>query len=441
MKRQFKQPLCTLVWIMMWSAIHLFASSAGLAQTKSLVIGIDGLGYGDKGFSVANTPNIDSLINGTFGQAQGVNYNGAYSDNAFAGGVVGTSTQQATSSGPGWSTFLTGVWVDQHNVPNNSFTNPDYVNNPPYLSTLKSNDNSLVMASFIQWTPIDSEIIDVIDNDGDPNNNMDYRYTGSSAAISIDAVEKLDGNGVNDVDADVIYMHYDEVDGAGHSGGSSSQGYQNEIEQTDGQIGTVLNAIMNRPNFASEDWQIIVSSDHGHRAGGGHGGTSDLERTIPFIVASQSLNQGGLPDIPGDEVSHADVAPTVLDHFGLAIPANYWGSSRATGALISDPDINGDGMVSGDGTGDPEDDDVSMFVDLWLIPSTPGDLNPADLNSDGIADIFDAAILNDALLAAGGGGFNFELLTGSVPEPSSALMAALAVIGLATTRRRRGIRA
>ena len=72
----------------------LFASTA-LAQKRTLVIGIDGMGFGTMGFEVASTPNIDSLTNGTFG---GGAYNGAYSDNAFAGGVVGTPTEQPTSA-------------------------------------------------------------------------------------------------------------------------------------------------------------------------------------------------------------------------------------------------------------------------------------------------------------------------------------------------------
>ena len=39
---------------------------------------------------------------------------------AYTGGEIGTSTQQATSSGPGWATLLTGTWVNKHGVTSNN---------------------------------------------------------------------------------------------------------------------------------------------------------------------------------------------------------------------------------------------------------------------------------------------------------------------------------
>ena len=155
---------------------------------------------------------------------------------------------------------------------------------------------------------------------------------------------------------------------------------------------------------------------------------SDIERTIPFIVSSRSLNQGTLQQ----GVSHADIAPTVLDHFGMAIPGHYFGFSRAGGAFIGNPDINGDGVIAGDGTGTYEDDDVVAFISLWLTTGTPSDPNPADLNGDFIVDLGDWSILgaeNPAMGAA--------ILTGlGVPEPSSLFLVGLGGIALACWRRR-----
>ena len=84
---------------------------------------------------MANTPWINSLINGTY--AGGV-YNGAYTNVAYAGGQIGQVTQQPTVSGPGWSTILTGVWANRHNVTDNNFTSPNYTSNPVYLGTLRA---------------------------------------------------------------------------------------------------------------------------------------------------------------------------------------------------------------------------------------------------------------------------------------------------------------
>jgi len=395
----------------------------------SLVIGIDGLGFGDFGFSVADTPHMDSLINGTWQSG----YNGAYSDNAFAGGVLGEPSQQVTSSGPGWSTFLTGVWNDQHGVTNNGFGGKNFdTTAPTYLETLEDNVANIYSASLTNWTPIDTHIIESVDT---PTPTMDFRLpSGNDATISSATVSQIDNLGTTDPAA--IFIHFDEVDGAGHGSGSSSAAYGAEIEEKDDLVGDLLAAISNRTNFANEDWQIIVSSDHGHRPNGGHGGQTELERTIPFIVSSKNLNQGGLAEGFPQPVSHADVAPTVLDHFGVTIPSHYFGVSRASGATFSTADINGDGSISGDGTGLFEDDDVVAFISLWLQPNTAENPNPADINQDGIADIRDWSILN-AENPAMGAALLTALRGSSAPEPATSLLLALAATAAAFAGGRR----
>lgn len=402
-------------------------TSSAFAQPKSLVIGIDGLGFGDFGFSTANTPAMDSLIDGTWQTG----YQGAYSDQGFAGGDTSLpATLQATSSGPGWSTILTGVWVDQHDVPNNSFSNPDYANNPSYLETLEESVANFHSASIVNWSPIDTHIISTVD---DGNSSMDFRSTPGNdsnvANVTAGHLATIDTNAPA-----AIFIQFDEVDGAGHQSGSASPNFAAEITDTDAHVGTLLDAVANRPNFANEDWQIIVTSDHGHTPGGGHGGQSALERRIPFIVASQSLNQGGLSPVI-QQVSHADVAATVLEHFSLAIPSNYYGISRAGGATLIDPDINGDGVVSGDGTGTFENDDVVAFASLWLQPNTSENPNPADFNSDGIADLLDWAILNAENPSMGASIWS-TIYSRTVPEPAALLLAAAgAACGIPCRRR------
>ena len=40
--------------------------------------------------------------------------NGLLSLRAYAGGEMNTPTHQPTISGPGWSSLLTGVWIDRY---------------------------------------------------------------------------------------------------------------------------------------------------------------------------------------------------------------------------------------------------------------------------------------------------------------------------------------
>ena len=87
-------------------------------------------------------------------------------------------------------------------------------------------------------------------------------------------------------------------------------------------------------------------------------------------------------------------------------------------------DVNQNGVLFGDGTGDPQDDDVSAFVEGWLSTGlTPGlaGYKKGDLNFDTETNLADAYILHQALLAAGAGSFDFGLLN-AAPEPSGALL-------------------
>lgn len=73
---------------------------------KALLIGVDGMQYEKLQQAIQNNmaPHIAGL-------------NPAKS---YIGGIDGTATEQTTGSGPGWTTILTGTWVDRHKVPSNN---------------------------------------------------------------------------------------------------------------------------------------------------------------------------------------------------------------------------------------------------------------------------------------------------------------------------------
>lgn len=370
---------------------------------------------------------MDRLIQGTWSAG----YQGAYSDTAFAGGVIGTATEQPTVSGPGWSTMITSVWTNRHGVVDNgsSFDNGDFQNNPPYLGTLKSAIPTLTTASFVHWQPIDTNIIAAVDADGTAANDLDFRGVyGSDEAVALAVADSVSGA----LDPDALFVDFDDVDIAGHSCGSSGSCYRAQIERTDALVGQIVSAISARATFSSEDWQIVITADHGHQASGGHGGQSAVERTIPFIVASKTLRQGTLPTVYR-LVSQADVPPTVLDHFDVALPAHYWGISQASGAVSISPDLNGDGIVSGDGTGPFASDDVTAFVSFWLQPNTLDHPNPADFNLDGIANLQDWVILNEQLPYLG---LAIQNALAGIPEPGGFAWLMLGTLGASSWYRR-----
>ena len=231
--------------------------SYGQTQKKVLIIGIDGIRT--DAFIQAQTPNLDALIT-----------NGIYSPNAL--------NDDITISGPGWSAILCGVWSEKHLVTGNDFTINDYENYPSLFKHAEEFDSNINTISICHWDPINDYIV---------QNHVDFKLNVSTdAAVSSQAASYISSN-----DPDLIFLHFDDVDHAGHSYGFSpniSQ-YISAIETTDTHIIPIINAIEQRPNYANEDWLILVTSDHGG-IGNSHGGTTIEEREVPFIVSGNNVN-------------------------------------------------------------------------------------------------------------------------------------------------------
>jgi hypothetical protein len=74
-------------------------------------------------------------------------------------------------------------------------------------------------------------------------------------------------------------------------------------------------AIEARPTFEQEDWLILVSTDHGRREDGGHGGDTPEERTIFYIAAGPSAERGRSTV----NTFIVDLPVTALAHLGIPI--------------------------------------------------------------------------------------------------------------------------
>ncbi|UOR01777.1 alkaline phosphatase family protein [Leucobacter allii] len=255
---------------------------------KTLVIGVDGAAF-DVMTSDA-MPRVAAL------QAGGLT----------AASNLPASPMAPTVSGAGWSTIATGVWPDKHHVVDNTFTAPNYGQYPDYLSRIEQaapDRQTLVVGT---WGPISSTIFGAA---------VDERVQGSGDAdTTAQTVERIATG-----DPDDVFVHLDEVDGAGHGSGASSQAYLEALAVADAQIGQILDAVQQRPGYADEDWLVVVTSDHGHTPTGGHGGATPLERKT-FVIAQ------GAEFAPGSsrhDVRIADIAPTVLAHDGIARDATW----------------------------------------------------------------------------------------------------------------------
>jgi len=262
---------------------------------RLLVFGIDGLRT-DEFEDNNETPNIDSL-GGLYCPAARIKAHG----------------DGDTTSGPGWSTILTGTWHDKHNVTVwDSFAGSDFTTYPDFLKRIKAANSALRVVSFsASWTGIGT-IVDGVDLETFQEQlGGDLGDLDTDTSITTQLLTEIAAN-----DPDVIYCYTHACDGEGHDHNWQSAEQRAAIVNSDTQLGRILDALS-----TDDDWMVIVCTDHG--GGGGTANNHLNQHTYPctaFVPLIVSTLQGGtFQRFPGAYL--VDIAPTALAWMGVDIPA------------------------------------------------------------------------------------------------------------------------
>ncbi len=177
-----------------------------------------------------------------------------------------------TWSATGWSGIFTGTSVNKHQVINNEFTGNQLGTYPSFFKYIKQEKPGWYTTSFVQWTPINTNIV--------KNTDVSKQVNGSDQTVENNAVTELQQANA----PEVMFLHFDDVDHAGHDYGfglETSQ-YANAVQVADARVGRILTAVKARPGYDNENWLVVVVTDHGG-IGKGHGGASYQEQNA-FIV-------------------------------------------------------------------------------------------------------------------------------------------------------------
>ena len=240
------------------------------SQTKILLIGIDGLMLQRA---------IDSGRAHTLAAFRSDCY---YSD---------MTIDMPTVSGPSWTTLLTGVTQHVHKVANNEYTDHNLDSAPDFLSQAASLNSEIRTYAAAGWPPL------IDPNDVGPvirTRNEDqvsgrhsifvrdgetHGYETVDVEVVNDAIAFIEENGPH-----LSFVYLCGADEAGHLDGTIEGSYFDAIERIDGLVAQLHQVILARHQKHDEKWLVVITTDHGHRDEGGHGGDSPQERAS-FVIA------------------------------------------------------------------------------------------------------------------------------------------------------------
>jgi predicted AlkP superfamily pyrophosphatase or phosphodiesterase len=252
---------------------------------KVLIIGIDGCRT--DALLQAASPAFDSLI---------------------AHGYVNLHCDRGpyTVSGPGWSTLLHGVYPSKHGVFNNDFAGHDYGMYHDLYYYLHRFNAAFSLSVVAHW----GDFLRITTSE-------DYSVNVSSDAEVRDHALYL----LNVCVPDVLLLHFDDVDAAGHSSGFSpdNSDYINAIKQTGVYTDEIMQAIKTREQTYHEEWMVIVVTDHGGN-GTGHNNQDYLDETR-FVFEIIRLPNIHRIDIP--VASNVDIMPTILKYMDVPVDSTW----------------------------------------------------------------------------------------------------------------------
>ncbi|GHE39154.1 AP endonuclease [Streptosporangium violaceochromogenes] len=274
------------------------------SRPKVLVVGLDGLRY-DRLLAV-RPPNIRRLME----------------EGTFATGLLDLPPKVRSSSGPGWATVLTGVSPARHGVRNNSFSGHQFAKYPDFLTRLEQVRPSLHTAAVTTW----GSLVTL----GAVGARVDWHAVGHNEPYRVGVKDALLADRMVDLirtsEVDAAFMHLEVTDVVAHRSGVLGSAYREVIEWVDGHLGRLFGAIRARPAFAGERWTVIVTTDHGHRDEGGHGGDSPRERRVFVLAAGPGIARG----VRRNDARLVDVAATVFGQLGVPRSGDLEGRSMST---------------------------------------------------------------------------------------------------------------
>ena len=309
----FRRGITALIWLTLtW--LHSTALAEPTPSPKVVFVIVDGI-PADVIERVA-TPHLDAIAKvGAYARAQ-------------MGGPVGEPGETPTVSAPGYMSLVTGTWANKHNVYENYnlFPNYDYWN---IFRVAKAVSPAIKIGIFSTWTDNRTVLL----GEGQPGAGdwrFDYIADGfekdeerfppqpsdKHIAVIDRVVSEEAASAIVEQGPDLSWVYLQHTDDVGHEQGDG-EAFDAAVVEMDANVGRIWRAVQARQATHSEDWLVIVTTDHGRDAltGRDHEGHSERERTIWIATNSQRLTPyfDAMPEM-------VDIYPSIATHLGITIP-------------------------------------------------------------------------------------------------------------------------
>ncbi len=250
----------------------------GKTEKKAIIIGFDGC----RADVLTQVQQENSAVNTLLQDGASINL-------LYCGGVnYPEINTQDTSTAPGWCSILTGVWADKHGITGNDITKS--MDTKTLMTTL-AEEKVIDSASFItKWAGHFSRknATYLLEKEYCEENNLGVSFNKcknneASHQFVLEEVKKENC-------ADFVFVIYEHTDSTGHGKGFTINNpkYQQAFKDSDACAFETLEAIKARETYETEDWLIIITSDHGGIETN-HGGESIQER-MTFVVMNKEWN-------------------------------------------------------------------------------------------------------------------------------------------------------
>ena len=208
-----------------------------------------------------------------------------------------------TISAQNWGAMLLGAAPEVHGLTNGRVSQREYSNPalPSIFTSLRHAYPESVLCSVSNWEPINHGIIE--------HDVGVFLQTAPDGAETTKKAEEC----IRTQKPDLLFIHIDDPDGAGHHFGYGTEGHLACITNVDAMVGRLFRACVDAGII--DDTLFLVITDHGGFKHG-HGGYTDTEKYIYFALRGRTV-----AETDGFFATTKDLNAILRYAFGLEIPS------------------------------------------------------------------------------------------------------------------------